>query len=356
MSEFDSRDAGQDRPATEREGAIPGGRLDDEAAVNASRPRDPNVPPPPPPPSPPPKRGIGRLVVGIVFGGLAVTMLFVFVAVIAFSSRGEGAGGFTSFKRNKVAVVPITGEIVSSSPVVDQLSSFADNSSVQAIVVRINSPGGAVAPSQEIYAEILRIREETGKPVVASMEVVAASGGYYIASACDHIVANPGSITGSIGVIAQWFNLEDLVQWAKLRPETFTSGEMKDAGSPFRDMTAEEREYYQRIITQLHEQFIDAVIVGREGRMTAEEVRKVADGRIFTGNEALQLKLVDQTGGLKQAIRKAGDLAGISGEPSPVYPRVAKPGLLDVLAESKQDLGFVQKILVGRSSPFLYRW
>jgi protease-4 len=307
------------------------------------------------PTTPPPKSGIGKLVVGIVFGGLAVTLLFVFVAVLSFASR-DGGLGVGHFGRNKVAVVPINGEIYSSSPVVEQLSSFADNRSIRAIVVRINSPGGAVAPSQEIYEEILRIRSETGKPVVASMDIVAASGGYYIAAACDHIVANPGSITGSIGVIAQWFNLEDLVEWAKLRPETITSGELKDAGSPFRDMTREEREYYQRIVSQLHEQFIGAVIEGRDGRMTADEVRELADGRVFTGSEALELKLVDQNGGLNQAVRKAGEMAGIKGEPSAVYPRVAKPGLLDVLAESREATGLVQKILAGKGSPFLYRW
>lgn len=355
MSEFDSRENGQGLAG---DGEPPAAKVVDTETPSPSVKVDGGSgwsPMPPPPPPPPPKSGIGKLVVGIVFGGLAVTMLFVFVAVLSFASGGEGPY-LTSFARNQVAVIPVTGEIVSSSPVVEQLSDFADDRSIRAIVVRINSPGGAVAPSQEIYEEILRIREETGKPVVASMDIVAASGGYYIASACDHIVANPGSITGSIGVIAQWFNLEDLVQWAKLRPETITSGSMKDVGSPFREMTAEERDYYQRIITQLHEQFIEAVIVGRDGRMTAEEVRKVADGRVFTGTEALELKLVDQTGGLTQALRKAGEMAGLRGEPSPVYPRVAKPGLLDVLAESRQASGLVQKILTGESSPFLYRW
>jgi protease IV len=313
-----------------------------------------SAPPPPPPPAPK-KSGIGKLVVGIVFGGLAATVLLVVVALWSFTSDDDMAG-VPSLKRNKVGVVPITGEIVSSSPVVDQLAHFADSHSIKAIVVRINSPGGAVAPSQEIYEEILRIRRETGKPVVASMDTVAASGGYYIAAACDHIVANPGSITGSIGVIAQWFNLEGLVEWARLRPETVTSGEMKDAGSPFREMTAEEREYYQRIVAQLHEQFIKAVIDGREGRMTPEEVREVADGRVFTGTEALELKLVDQTGGLKQALRRAGEMAGLKGEPAPVYPRVRKPGLLDILAESRDASGIVRKVLTGEGSPFLYRW
>lgn len=353
MSEHDPKDPGPDAGASGPglEPSEPGTMADDlQPAATAPMP-----PPPPPPFASPRKSGIGKLVVGIVFGGLAVTMLFVVIAVLSFTSDDEGMA-VPSLKRNKVAVVPITGEIVSSSPVVEQLSHFAESHSVRAIVVRINSPGGAVAPSQEIYEEILRIRRETGKPVVASMDTVAASGGYYIAAACDHIVANPGTITGSIGVIAQWFNLEGLVEWARLRPETVTSGDMKDAGSPFREMTVEEREYYQRIVAQLHEQFIKAVIEGRDGRMTAEEVRKVADGRVFTGSEAVELKLVDQTGGLKQALRKAGEMAGVSGEPNPVYPRVRKPSLLDVLAESRDASGLVRKVLAGEGSPFLYRW
>lgn len=361
MSEFDPRDEGRNPPESSEGDGTAGAKVDGSAEPPAQVSPAPapatvfSADPPPPPPPPPPRSGIGRLVLGIVLGGLVVTAIFIFIAILSLASEGDGPH-FTSLKRNKIAVVPITGEIVSSSPVVEQLAEFADNGSIQGIVVRINSPGGAVAPSQEIYDEILRIREETGKPVVASMEVVAASGGYYIASACDHIVANPGSITGSIGVIAQWFNLEDLVEWAKLRPETITSGSMKDAGSPFREMTPQEREYYQRIITQLHEQFIQAVIRGRDGRLTAEEVRKLADGRVFTGSEALELKLVDQMGGLTQALRKAGELSGIKGEPSPVYPKIRKPGLLEVLAESRQATGLVQKILSGESSPFLYRW
>lgn len=352
MSEFDSRDDANEAGVPRQDVVAQG---PNETGPSPEAPVPSHASPPPPPPPSRPRGGIGKLIVGIVFGGLAVTMVFVFVAVLSLAS-GDDRPTFTSLKRNKVAVVPITGEIVSSSPAVNQLSSFADNGSIHAIVVRINSPGGAVAPSQEIYEEIRRIREETGKPVVASMDVVAASGGYYIASACDQIVANPGSITGSIGVIAQWFNLEDLVEWAKLRPETITSGDMKDAGSPYREMTDEERVYYQRIIDQLHEQFVDAVIAGREGRMTADEVRKLADGRVFTGSEALDLKLIDETGGLKRALRLAGELAGMRGEPTPVYPRVEKPGLLEVLAEGRAATGLVQKVLSGESSPFLYRW
>jgi protease-4 len=305
-----------------------------------------------------PRSGWGRLLLGILAGGFLVSVLLVIIAVVALSGDGKShSSSLSSFGRGKVAILPIEGEIVDSRQTIEDLQSFADNSSIKAIVVRINSPGGGVAPSQEINREILRVREESGKPVVASVDSVAASGGYYIAVACDPIIANPGSITGSIGVIAQWFNLEKLVEWAKVTPETFTSGSMKDMGSPYRPMTDVERAYYQKIIQQLHEQFVGAVIRGREGKMKAQDIRNLADGRVFTGQEASDLKLVDRLGGLEDAVRLAAERAGIKGTPAVVYPKHEKPGLLEVLADAKsQPAAIVSKILSGHGSPFLYRW
>ncbi len=355
MSDFDSNDinaGGKTDPVTV-DTTPP--RESSDSTPSAETPSMPMPPPPPPGQVLPPKKssGIGKMIAGLAIGGLLVTILFVVIAMFAFAGRGTTP---MTLSRNKVGVILIQGEIFESATTISHLNDFADNRSIHAIVLRINSPGGAVAPSQEIYSEVLRVREETGKPVIASMGTVAASGGYYIAAACDEIIANPGSITGSIGVIAQWFNLEDLVEWARLRPETFKSGKLKDAGSPYREMTDDERAYYQRIISQLHEQFIGAVITGRDGRMSEDDVRTVADGRVFTGEEALELKLIDQLGGLQQALRVAADRAGLSGDPTPVYPRIEKRSLLDVLAESKQSSGFVEKFLVGHGSPFLYRW
>src|SRR5262249_31373533 len=150
---------------------------------------------------------------------------------------------------------------------------------------------------------------------------VAASGGFYIASACDQIVSNPGSITGSIGVILQWMEIKDLVNWAKMKPQTITAGAMKDAGSPYRDLTHAERAYLQRITVQLHRQFIGAVAEGRKGKMTLEDVERIADGRVFTGEEALGLKLVDRLGNLDDAVAVAAKMAGVRGRPGTLYPK-----------------------------------
>lgn len=299
--------------------------------------------------------GTGKWIVGLLLGGVLAAILVFGIAIIVVSGRDES--GHMTIGRGKIGVLPIEGEIFDSRQTLRELDEFADNDSIKAIVVRINSPGGAVAPSQEIHREILRVREETGKPVIASLDTVAASGGYYIAVGCQEIVANPGSITGSIGVIAQWFNVEKLVEWAKVSPQTFTSGEMKDAGSPYRPMSELEKAYYQRIVTQLHGQFVAAVIEGRSGKMAADEIRKVADGRVFTGQEANDIKLVDEIGGLEDAVRRAAELAGIKGEPAVIYPKREKPGLLEVLADAQtRPAAMVEKFLAGKGSPFLYRW
>jgi len=255
----------------------------------------------------------------------------------------------------KIAIIPIEGEITDSKEIIEWLHDYVENDSVKGMVVRINSPGGAVAPSQEIFEEIRKLRAQSGKPIVASMDSIAASGGYYIAVACDTIVANPGSITGSIGVIAQWFNVQDLLQWAKLRPETIVSGEMKDVGSPYREMTPAEREYFQQIVQQLHGQFVSAVAEGRKGKLTLDEVKGLADGRVFTGQEAKRLKLVDELGNLQDAIATAARLAGMKGKPKTVYPQRDGPGLLEILAGMKSPEQILKEVATKRTAP-LYRW
>lgn len=343
---------------------------DDNSPAGPAEPAEPSPAPQALPDSPPPAprpevspvalppatpSGTGRLILGILLGGIVTALVLLAVAIVVASGRDEA--GNVALGRGKVGVLPIEGEIMESRTWLRELDEFADNDSVKAIVVRINSPGGAVAPSQEIHRELIRVREETGKPVIASLDTVAASGGYYIAVGCQEIIANEGSITGSIGVIAQWFNIEKLVEWARVSPQTFTSGEMKDAGSPFRPMSDDEKAYYQRIVTQLHGQFIQAVIDGRKGKMTEEQVRGVADGRIFTGQEASDLKLVDDLGGLEDAVRRAAELAGLEGEPSVIYPKKEKPGLIELLAETQaRPPAIIEKFLAGRASPFLYRW
>ncbi|HET7435077.1 MAG TPA: signal peptide peptidase SppA [Thermoanaerobaculia bacterium] len=283
----------------------------------------------------------------VVFGGLFL------LAVLAMMASGESSGEF-SFSDAKVAIVPIEGEILDSREAIDTLRKYAKNDDVKAIVVRINSPGGAISPSQEIYSTILRLRKESKKPIIASLDSVAASGGFYIASACDQIVANPGSITGSIGVILQWFEVKDLVQWAKVKPETITSGGMKDAGSPFRDLTAGERQYFQRIVMQLHGQFVKAVAVGRHGKISEADIAKIADGRVFTGEEALALKLIDSLGTIDDAVSIAAKAGGIAGEPARIWPHRREASLLDLMRGDAEGRSVIEKIVSRRLPRFLY--
>ncbi len=278
------------------------------------------------------------------------------VALAAFSANRNNAVDWQFSPGARIAVVPIEGEILEARDVIDAIHRYRENDAVKAMVIRINSPGGAVAPSQEIYEEIRKVRRESGKPFVASIDIVGASGGFYIASACDRIVANPGSITGSIGVIMQWMNLEDLVRWAKLKPETITAGGMKDIGSPYREMKPEERVYLARIAEQLHQQFIRAVAEGRSGKMTVAEVTTIADGRVFTGEEALSLKLIDQLGNLDDSVTLASKLAGMRRVPKTIYPRKRSPGLLNLLTHSEDSETMLQRILTSRAGRFLYRW
>ena len=234
---------------------------------------------------------------------------------------------------DKVALLEVRGMIIDVQPVIEQLVKFTRDDSVKAVVFRIESPGGGVSPSQELYREIQRAAEK--KPVVASMGSVAASGGYYIASGGQKIYANPGTITGSIGVIAQFTNLEELFKKIGFRMEVVKSGAFKDVGNPGRTMTPEEREYLQKLLDSVHEQFIRDVARGR--RMPEEKVRGIADGRIFTGEQARELGLVDELGGLNDAIEAAAKMAGITGEPKLVYPEKRKISLLDYLIDRSAE-------------------
>lgn len=316
------------------------------------------APPTPPiapaPVAPPPRKSrAGTFFFGALTGCLVVVGIGVLFAIIAAAVGSDTSD--ISLASEKVAVIAIEGEIFEARETLDTLKRYADNNTVKAIVIRINSPGGAIAPSQEIYAAIRRARQDSGKPIVASFDSVAASGGYYIAAACDEIVANPGSITGSIGVILQWFNTKELVQWAKMKPETITSGAMKDAGSPFRELTDAERQYFQNIVTQLHSQFIRDVADGRAKKMKKEEVARIADGRIFTGEQALELKLVDELGSIDDAVRTAGRLAGIKGEPARLWPKPRDPGLFELLNAGGAD-ALLERVMSRRVPQFLYRW
>ena len=198
------------------------------------------------------------------------------------------------------------------------LAKFADDDSVKAIIIHVNSPGGGVAASEEIYREVKRIRDEKKKRIVASIETVGASGAYYVASATNKIYADKGSVVGSIGVIAQWVNYGELLKWAKLNAITLKAGEFKDTGSPTREMTPAEREYMQGLIDNMHTQFIQAVADGRHAKEA--DIRAIANGKVWTGQQAADLKLVDQIADFEGAVKDTAQAVNISGEPTLVYP------------------------------------
>ncbi len=312
----------------------------------------PMAEPPATTPAAPRKSRAGMFFLGAFSGCLVVVIAFFFVALFALSSRNTGEFAIGQ----KVAVVALDGEILESRDVIDAIHKYADNSMVKAIVIRINSPGGAIAPSQEIYSEIRKTRQKSGKPFVASVDSLGASGGYYVAAACDEIVANPGSITGSIGVILQWFEVKDLLAWAKMKPETITSGAMKAAGSPYRELSDAERQYLQAIVTQLHGQFVKAVAEARKGKITEQQVAQLADGRVFTGEQALGLKLIDKLGNLNDAVSEAARLGGIHGEPVMIYPKPRTHGLIDLLTDNNETRSLIERVAARRVPQFLYRW
>jgi protease-4 len=240
---------------------------------------------------------------------LAALGFFVIVGLASYSYLASG--GFAAFSKNAVAVVTVQGVIEDASDIVRSLDGLTENDGVRAVVLRVDSPGGGVAPSQEIYGAIERVRER--KPVVASLGSVAASGGYYIASACDSIVANPGTLTGSIGVIMETGNVIELMKKLGVQGVVVKAGKFKDIGSPLREMTEEERRFLEGLLANVHEQFIAAVAKGR--RLPEDQIRPLADGRIYSGQQALDLHLVDTLGGLREAVELAATRAGIHGEP-----------------------------------------
>jgi protease IV len=220
---------------------------------------------------------------------------------------------------DRIALIRVEGVILDSQATVGELKRFGENPSIKAIVLRIDSPGGGVVPSQEIHDAVQRVRAKSNKAVIASMGNVAASGGYYIAAATDRIVANPGTLTGSIGVIMETANVEGLLQKLGVEGVVIKSGKFKDVGSPIRKMNDEERSLMQMVMDDVHKQFIEAVAAGRSLELT--DVQALADGRIFTGRQAKDAKLVDELGNLEDAIQLAADVAGIEGEPKVVEPR-----------------------------------
>ncbi len=269
----------------------------------------------------------GDWVVGIIIGLSILVVGALFLMMLIGLAGQRGTISLPSWGK-KIALVEVKGGIHDPQPIVRQIRFYKKDDSVLGMVLRINSPGGGVAAAQEIYEELRKFRE-AGKKVVASFGSVAASGGYYIACASDSIVANPGSITGSIGVIFELPNAQELLKKIGLRLEVVKSGKHKDIGSFSRELTPEERRLLQSVIDDAYEQFIEAICEGRNLREA--EVRKIADGRIFTGNQAKKLGLVDRLGDYHDAILLAGKLCGIRGEPKTIKLRKRKIGIFDLL-------------------------
>jgi len=319
---------------------------------------------PPLPPQPPPRRDRAALaVVLFVFGGLFL-VFFAFLWLAYSAVKGE-APRLASGPR--IGVVDIKGPIgmggrgsVESEPVLKLLKRYGDDSDMKAVVVRIDSPGGAVGTSQEILDGVRKLAED--KVVVCAMGNIAASGGLLVAMGCDRIVAEPGTLTGSIGVISAFPNVKGLLDRWNVHVNTVTAGKLKDAGSPFRDFSPEDRAYWQELADRIHKQFIQAVAEGRN--LTTEQVQKFADGRVVTGEQAQELGLVDELGGFQDAVDLAKDMAELKGEPRLVYPPDERARFLEELmggmaqkvAESFAETvrAEVQRQSVSAESPGLY--
>lgn len=274
------------------------------------------------------------VIVGLIIGGVFLMGITLF-AIIMFTAVGD-RDDFVVIGSGQIAVVEVFGPIYDSSVPVRQIKKWAERNDIEAIVVHINSPGGGVAASHEIYEAINEAREEYGVVVVASMSSVAASGGYYLACAADQIVANPGTLTGSIGVIMQYPTFGELLDKVGVRYETIKSGELKDVGNPSRVPTEAEEQMLRSVIMDTYEQFVEVVAAGRS--MDKEAVYPLADGRIYTGLQAYNLGLVDTLGTFNQSVQIAADLAGIVGDPETVKETPRKPGLFDVLTETVQKV------------------
>ena len=286
----------------------------------------------------------------VIFGFflLAVIGLFVFVLLGLFVPFGGEVQGF-SFE-DKVGVVRIEGVLSDAEETIRQLDTFEKDDDIKAVVLRIDSPGGAVVPSQEIYDKVLTVKKH--KKVVVSMGSVAASGGYYIACAADRIIANAGTITGSIGVIVQFSQIEELLDKLGLKATVIKAGRYKDVGSPVRQMTPSDKALIQGVVDDIHNQFIETVVLNRD--IAREEIERIADARIFTGRQALDAGLVDALGNLDVAIVAAAGLAGIQGEPAVVYPEKKRKSLLRYILS--ETITFLSEEIRGIDSGISYRY
>ncbi len=281
------------------------------------------------------ENGRSRVWLWVLIGGGAffLFVLAVFTLVyVALRSGGERTAfhGFGS----RIGVVDLEGVILDPTEVVEQLRKFGDDDSIKAIIIHVNSPGGGVAASEEIYRQVKRVRDEKKKRIVASIETVGASGAYYVSSATNKIYADSGSVVGSIGVIAQWVNYGDLMRWAKLKPEVLKTGEFKDTGNPMRELTPRERQYLQGLIDNMYGQFVQAVVDGRHAKVS--DIKPIADFRA--------------------AVLDTAKSVGISGEPTLVHPEPQRKSLLDLLLGDATKILPTREQLLEQQIGFYYLW
>jgi protease-4 len=293
-----------------------------------------------------------RMLLWLLLGGGAFVLLLIVALSLVLAYGGSDNGDFAF--SNRIQVVDIEGVLSDSRPIIEQLKRYEDSKSVPAILLNVDSPGGGVAASQEIYTEIKRLREKKHKIVVAYMSSVGASGAYYVSCPADKIIANPGTIVGSIGVIAEWVNYGDLFQWAKLKDVTFKTGEFKDTGSPTRPLTDREKEYFQGLIDEMYVDFVDAVATGR--KMDVEAVRAIADGRVFTGRDAKEKKLIDEIGNFQDAVDQTAMLAGITGKPNLLRPVRERVTVMDLLTGDVSKLNLMGAQPFKSQVQFQYLW
>lgn len=296
-----------------------------------------------------------RVWLWVLIGGGAffLFVLAVFTLVYVVLHAGGQQAGIHAFGE-KIGVVDLDGVIVDPNETVEQLRRFADDDSIKAIIIHVNSPGGGVAASEEIYREVKRIRDEKKKYIVSSIETVGASGAYYVSSATNKIYADSGSVVGSIGVIAEWVNYGDLMRWAKLKPEVLKVGQFKDTGDPTRELTPAERQYMQGLIDNMYGQFVNAVAEGRHAK--AEDIKSIADGRVWTGQQALSMHLIDRIGDFRTAVLETAKSVKISGEPALVHPERDRKSLLDLLFGDVSPWLPSKEKLLDQQVGFYYLW
>ena len=281
-----------------------------------------------------------------IFLGIIICLFVIIVGLSLLLGKKQYIGG------EKIALIRVEGIITESKSILEQLEKYSQNPTVKAIVIRVDSPGGGVAPSQEIHRAIANIRAKDRQKVVVSMGSLAASGGYYISCSANRIVANPGTISGSIGVLMEFANIQELFKKIGLDTVVIKSGKHKDIGSPTRPMTKEEKQLLQEVLDDVYEQFVEAIVEGRG--LDEEEVRRLADGRIFSGKQALELGLVDELGGINEALELAAELSGIKKRPLEVIEKEERFSLKDLMRGTIQQI--IPQNLTNNPITIQYIW